>query len=203
MRAVLFRPLWGFLAWWSVDQHDNCGVGFILHVLLPCIRPRKGIFLLFDETKEYFPRIQTRRCARHPCMVFDRFSLVSPLGGDCCSVCVGIVTKNIWAATSFGMLASTAAAWWSLYFHRWHRVKRVCEILTYQHDLIPPPYLYLFTITASLGTYNPFFYLWILAALVNTIYSATWDVWIDWGLFAKDSKIRFLRNKIIYPRKVS
>ncbi|XP_046683114.1 xenotropic and polytropic retrovirus receptor 1-like isoform X2 [Homalodisca vitripennis] len=47
---------------------------------------------------------------------------------------------------------------------------------------------------------NPFFYLWILASIVSSVYSYTWDIKMDWGLFdQKAGDNKFLREEIVYP----
>lgn len=50
---------------------------------------------------------------------------------------------------------------------------------------------------------NAFFYLWILSAVVSTIYTYTWDIKMDWGLLDKHTgDNRFLREEIVYAHKV-
>ncbi|CAF1035087.1 unnamed protein product [Adineta ricciae] len=49
---------------------------------------------------------------------------------------------------------------------------------------------------------NPFIYLWIITALINSTYKLIWDVKMDWGLFHKNAgENRFLRDHIIYSSK--
>ncbi|KAJ3146678.1 hypothetical protein HDU86_008422 [Geranomyces michiganensis] len=43
---------------------------------------------------------------------------------------------------------------------------------------------------------------WILFALLATCYSYFWDVWFDWGLFQRQSKNKYLRKHIVYPKWV-
>lgn len=51
---------------------------------------------------------------------------------------------------------------------------------------------------------NPMFYLWILCSVISTIYTYTWDVKMDWGLFSKNSgEYSFLREEIVYDNTVS
>uniref|UniRef100_A0A034W936 Xenotropic and polytropic retrovirus receptor 1 n=1 Tax=Bactrocera dorsalis TaxID=27457 RepID=A0A034W936_BACDO len=46
---------------------------------------------------------------------------------------------------------------------------------------------------------NPWFYCWIVAAIVSSCYAYTWDIKMDWGLFdAKAGDNRFLREEIVY-----
>uniref|UniRef100_A0A1B6J659 SPX domain-containing protein n=1 Tax=Homalodisca liturata TaxID=320908 RepID=A0A1B6J659_9HEMI len=46
---------------------------------------------------------------------------------------------------------------------------------------------------------NPFFYLWILASIVSSVYSYTWDIKMDWGLLDKRAgENTFLREEIVY-----
>jgi len=48
-----------------------------------------------------------------------------------------------------------------------------------------------------------FFYLWIVAALISTCYTLTWDLKMDWGLLDNTSgENRFLREEIVYAYKV-
>jgi len=50
---------------------------------------------------------------------------------------------------------------------------------------------------------NVFFRLWIIAAIVNTLYTYIWDIKMDWGLLARDaSGNKFLRANILYKYKV-
>ena len=50
---------------------------------------------------------------------------------------------------------------------------------------------------------NAFFYLWILAAVVNSSYTFAWDILKDWGLFAKNAgENKFLREEVVYAHKV-
>lgn len=47
--------------------------------------------------------------------------------------------------------------------------------------------------------YNLFFFLWIGASMVSTIYAYVWDVRMDWGLFDKNAGDNtFLREEIVY-----
>lgn len=51
---------------------------------------------------------------------------------------------------------------------------------------------------------NPYFYLWIVASVVSSVYAYTWDVKMDWGLFdQKAGDNKFLREEIVYPSAVS
>lgn len=48
-------------------------------------------------------------------------------------------------------------------------------------------------------SYNPFFYLWITAMVVNSVYSYIWDIKMDWGLFDKNAgENKFLREEVVY-----
>ena len=50
---------------------------------------------------------------------------------------------------------------------------------------------------------SAFLYLWILAEVVRTCYTLTWDIKMDWGLLDKNAgENRLLREEIVYPRKV-
>src|SRR5436309_2550877 len=47
--------------------------------------------------------------------------------------------------------------------------------------------------------WNIFFFLWIGASLVSTIYAYIWDVKMDWGLFDRNAGDNtFLREEIVY-----
>eukprot|EP01135_Chromosphaera_perkinsii_P007211 Nk52_evm19s745 gene=Nk52_evmTU19s745 len=50
-------------------------------------------------------------------------------------------------------------------------------------------------------TWTVFRYFWILASIVSTIYTSTWDITMDWGLARKreDGKRYFLRKTYLYP----
>nr|CAD7464561.1 unnamed protein product [Timema tahoe] len=46
---------------------------------------------------------------------------------------------------------------------------------------------------------NPYFYLWILAAVVSTLYAYTWDIKMDWGLLdTSASENKLLREETVY-----
>jgi len=50
---------------------------------------------------------------------------------------------------------------------------------------------------------SAFLYLWIIAEVVRTCYTLTWDIKMDWGLIDRNAgENRFLREEIVYPRKV-
>lgn len=45
---------------------------------------------------------------------------------------------------------------------------------------------------------------WLFFCLVNSIYSYTWDLKMDWGLFDKNAgENRFLREEMVYSTSVS
>lgn len=49
------------------------------------------------------------------------------------------------------------------------------------------------------NTNNPYFYLWIVASIISSIFAYTWDVKMDWGLLdlrSKDNKL--LREETVY-----
>lgn len=51
---------------------------------------------------------------------------------------------------------------------------------------------------------NPFFYFWIICSVISSIYTYTWDIKMDWGLFNKNSgDYTFLREEIVYDNTVS
>ena len=44
--------------------------------------------------------------------------------------------------------------------------------------------------------------LWVIIAIyiISTVYSYSWDIYMDWGLLrTKSAKRRFLRDKLFYP----
>ncbi|ALC49868.1 CG10483 [Drosophila busckii] len=46
---------------------------------------------------------------------------------------------------------------------------------------------------------NPYTWLWIVASIVSSCYSYTWDIKMDWGLFDKNAgENTFLREEIVY-----
>lgn len=47
---------------------------------------------------------------------------------------------------------------------------------------------------------NLYFYFWIMALFVSSIYAYIWDVKMDWGLFDSNAgENKFLREEIVYP----
>lgn len=51
---------------------------------------------------------------------------------------------------------------------------------------------------------NPYFYLWIVSAVISTCYTFTWDIKMDWGLMdlKNAGENKFLREEIVYAYKV-
>ena len=48
-----------------------------------------------------------------------------------------------------------------------------------------------------------FFMAWIIAAIVSTCYTLTWDIKMDWGLLDKNAgENKFLREETVYRSKV-
>uniref|UniRef100_A0A2A4JTU4 EXS domain-containing protein n=1 Tax=Heliothis virescens TaxID=7102 RepID=A0A2A4JTU4_HELVI len=47
---------------------------------------------------------------------------------------------------------------------------------------------------------NPFLYLWFACQLISSLYTYTWDVKMDWGLFScgPNAENKFLREEIVY-----
>lgn len=52
-----------------------------------------------------------------------------------------------------------------------------------------------------IGTFSVYFYFWVFAAAINAIYSFIWDIRMDWGLFCRNAKYKFLRNKLTFSPK--
>lgn len=50
---------------------------------------------------------------------------------------------------------------------------------------------------------NPFFYLWIVSAIVSSFYAYGWDIFMDWGLMTMDGENKLLRDEIVYSSTVS
>ncbi len=47
-----------------------------------------------------------------------------------------------------------------------------------------------------------FFYLWMVASVVSSLYAYTWDIKMDWGLLDKNAEDnKFLREEIVYSSK--
>ncbi|MCL7041959.1 hypothetical protein MKW94_001429 [Papaver nudicaule] len=53
----------------------------------------------------------------------------------------------------------------------------------------------------KLNSTTAWFTLAILSSVVSAIISTYWDLVVDWGLFQKNSKNRFLRDKLIVPQQ--
>jgi hypothetical protein len=47
------------------------------------------------------------------------------------------------------------------------------------------------------------FSIWVLVSLINSCYTSTWDIKMDWGLMQRNSQYRFLRDEIVFHRWVS
>ncbi|CAF3715503.1 unnamed protein product [Rotaria socialis] len=50
---------------------------------------------------------------------------------------------------------------------------------------------------------NPFLYLWIIAAIIGSVYKLIWDLKMDWGFF--DKKVgtnKYLREQLVYSSKI-
>jgi xenotropic and polytropic retrovirus receptor 1 len=50
---------------------------------------------------------------------------------------------------------------------------------------------------------NPFFYLWVISAIVSSFYAYGWDIFMDWGLLSMDGENKFLRDETVYSSTVS
>lgn len=63
---------------------------------------------------------------------------------------------------------------------------------------------FLFTAKSDSVRSDHFFMLWIIAAIISTCYTLTWDIKMDWGLLDKKSGENiFLREETVYRSKVS
>eukprot|EP01134_Creolimax_fragrantissima_P003737 CFRG3737T1 len=54
--------------------------------------------------------------------------------------------------------------------------------------------------TQNKGTDSPLYQGWILASIINTIYTYYWDLVWDWGLFDQSSSYFPLRPSMLYPK---
>jgi hypothetical protein len=45
------------------------------------------------------------------------------------------------------------------------------------------------------------FALFITFATINSVYSLVWDVLMDWNLFSRNARYRFLRNELAYKNQ--
>lgn len=51
---------------------------------------------------------------------------------------------------------------------------------------------------------NPWHWFWLASCLINSIYSYTWDIKMDWGLLDKNAKEnKLLRDEVVYSSAVS
>ena len=50
---------------------------------------------------------------------------------------------------------------------------------------------------------NPYFFLWVCSQLASSIYTYTWDIKMDWGLFDNNAGDNtFLREELVYSTQV-
>ena len=62
---------------------------------------------------------------------------------------------------------------------------------------------FVFTARSDSVKADHFFMLWIIAAIISTCYTLTWDIKMDWGLLDKNAgENRFLREETVYRSKV-
>ncbi|KIM24211.1 hypothetical protein M408DRAFT_76130, partial [Serendipita vermifera MAFF 305830] len=50
--------------------------------------------------------------------------------------------------------------------------------------------------------YDKNFIAWVIFACVMSCYTTSWDFLMDWSLFQRDSKYRFLRKELIYTNHI-
>lgn len=51
---------------------------------------------------------------------------------------------------------------------------------------------------------NPWLWLWVISCVINSIYSLTWDLKMDWGLLDSNAgENRFLREEVVYSAAVN
>ncbi|KAI8334962.1 EXS family-domain-containing protein [Chlamydoabsidia padenii] len=44
------------------------------------------------------------------------------------------------------------------------------------------------------------FWVWVIVSLINSCYTSTWDIKMDWGLLQRNSQYRFLRDELVFHR---
>jgi len=55
----------------------------------------------------------------------------------------------------------------------------------------------------SKSTDNPYFYLWIICAIIASLYAYGWDILMDFGLLSMEGENKLLRDETVYPSAVS
>lgn len=64
--------------------------------------------------------------------------------------------------------------------------------------------IYIFSVEYINQWENPWLWLWLCSCLINSIYSYTWDLKMDWGLLDSNAgENRFLREEVVYSASVS
>lgn len=58
---------------------------------------------------------------------------------------------------------------------------------------------YLFQLNSKL--YSLIFWIWLIFAVLSTLYSYSWDIKMDWNLLQKNSENFYLRKIITFPKK--
>lgn len=50
---------------------------------------------------------------------------------------------------------------------------------------------------------NPWLWFWMISCFVNSVYSLTWDLKMDWGLLDSNAgENKFLREEVVYSAAV-
>ncbi|CAB0011138.1 unnamed protein product [Nesidiocoris tenuis] len=123
-------------------------------------------------------------------------------GGSCCDGTAFIVSKSI---------VNCIPAWmrFAQCLRRYRDSREAFPHLVNAGKYSTTFFVVLFTTLKSVykddyvdGDFNPFFYTWLGANIVSTIYAYAWDIFMDWGLCdsnAGDNK--FLREEIVYSSR--
>lgn len=79
---------------------------------------------------------------------------------------------------------------------------KITELLDYVSSVF---FLFFVISDKYQGTWeSPWLWLWFVSCFVNSIYSYTWDIKMDWGLLDGNAgENRFLREEVVYSSAVS
>jgi hypothetical protein len=107
------------------------------------------------------------------------------------------VLYNSWLPS----LVTSLPAWFRLVqcFRRYYDNRHAHPHLTNSIKYILSITAIIFSIASKFNDSKALTALWILFSGCASIYAYLWDVLFDWGLFAKNSEHKYLRNEITYP----
>lgn len=88
-------------------------------------------------------------------------------------------------------------------FHNWISFSRSAKYASSFFVIIFSSITFATTEQYSKSLENPFFYLWIISAIVSSFFAYGWDVLMDWGLMSMEGENKFLRDEIVYSSGVS